>query len=1018
MKKSILLMLFALCLSWVSNGQTAIKGFVLTDNNEAVIGANVYAKQIPGEVFVGTISSIDGSFELVMPSYTDTLIISSIGYTSVTIALNGQTDLSIVLYEESTQLDEIVVVGYGIQKKRVSTGSISKLTAENIKGYQVQNVQSALEGQVSGLIVNEGSGQPGSSKSILIRGISTNGDNTPLYVVDGLQVSGIDNINPEDVESIDVLKDAASAAIYGARAANGVIIITTKKGGDGIGKISYEGYMSTSKPWQLPNMLSADEYIGITREKFANGNQLSALNSLGFPNQGDVTPNTNWMDQIFGSGSIKSHRLTASANNSYMSFEYWDEEGVIGGEKSSYERYALRINSNKEINSLITLGQNLYINRVDNQGIGINDAFGTVIADAFAYDPITEVFNENKQYGFEQSAWVQKEYINPLSRLFLSDNDGHSDQIVGNVYADIKITDEIKFHSDFGMDYSWWKWRNFTPDYRFHSAFVNVSNDVSQGFGFGQTYQFENYLNYSKRIDEHNFDVVLGTSYRENQFEQAGGSSSFIPDEVKFNDNWQNIDAGQDSTDLAFGSIGVDYKLISYYGRLLYNYDSKYLFTATLRRDGSSNFGQANRFGIFPSFSVGWVMSDEDFFNLGSVSFLKLRASWGVNGNDRIQPLAFASTIENVFTYPFGQEQTLNTGASLATPPNPNIRWEESVQIDLGVEFRLWNDKLTGELDVYKKNTKDLLMAQVIPGYIGATNNPISNLGEIENKGIELGLTFKHSIGDFRFRSSINYTTFKNTVVSVAGDSGFINGWSWPVRNTSITRMTEGFPVAHFVGYQTDGIFQSKEEVFSYINNEGDVYQPKADAGDLRFVDANGDGQINSDDITNIGNPWPDHIIGLSLGFDYKGFDFSAVFSTQIGHDIFRAYERSDITYSNYQRFWLDRWTPENPGNEIPRLVSNDPNNNQRPSDFYVEDGTFLRLRNLQIGYNLPDRLLDKINLTGLRVYLSGNNLFTVTNYNGFDPEIGSGNWILDTGIDKGFYPSNKTIGFGLKVTM
>ncbi|MGA0284452.1 MAG: SusC/RagA family TonB-linked outer membrane protein [Saprospiraceae bacterium] len=1011
----ILTIAFLLLLSSLLFSQERTIRGTITDAEDGLelIGATVMVKGTT----TGTITDYLGAYELSVPAGMDTLTISYTGYNLVDVAIDGRSVIDVSLSQASQLIDEVVVIGYGIQKKRVSTGSISKLSSEKLEGYQVQSVQTALEGQVSGLIVNSSSGQPGAGKSLLIRGVSTNGDNSPLYVVDGLQVNGIDNINPEDIESVDVLKDAASSAIYGARAANGVVIITTKKGGDK-GKITYEGFTSTSKPWKLPEMLSANDYISITREKFANGNQTAALNALGFPQVGQQTVSTNWMDVIFNDATLQSHRLTASAENLYLSLEYWDESGVVGGDKSNYKRYAARLNGTKDLNEYVTIGENLYINRVDNQTIGVNDAFGTVIADAFAYDPITDVYNPEKQYGFEQSDWVQKEYVNPLSRLFLANNSGHSDQIVGNIYAEIKPMEGLTFRSDFGMDYSWFKFRSFTPDYRYHNAFVNVDNDVAQGYGFFQTTQVENYATYTKQIDKHDFNIVLGTSYRQSISENAGGSTSNIPDEVKFDDNWQNVNAGQDSLDLSYGGVGVDYKLLSYYGRLIYSFDNKYLFTATLRRDGSSNFGEANRFGVFPSLSAGWVISDEDFFDVGAISFMKLRASWGINGNDRIAPLAYASTIENVFTYPFGINQSLNTGASLATPPNPNIKWEESVQLDIGLELRLWNDKLSAEIDYYKKNTTDLLMSQIIPGYIGATNNPISNLGEIQNTGIEVALNYRVSLGDLRLRTTLNYTTFDNTVINVAGDSGFLTGWSWPVRNTPITRMTEGFPVGHFVGYRTDGIFQSQEEVFSHLAANGDLLQPRAGAGDLRFVDMNGDGVINSDDITDIGSPWPDHIIGLSLGGDYKGFDFNIILSTQIGHDIFRAYERSDVTYTNYQTFWLDRWTSENTNTTYPRLVSNDPNNNQRPSDFYLEDGSFLRLRNLQIGYNLPERLVEKAKLQGLRVYLSANNLFTLTNYNGFDPEIGTSGWILDTGIDKGYYPSNKTIGFGLKVTM
>lgn len=1001
--------------------QRTITGFVKDKTGESLIGVSVVASSSGGvEILTGTSTGIDGDFSLEIPSSADNLAFSYIGYQTQTVSIGDQDVFDVVLLENTTQMDEVLVIGYGVQKKKVSTGAISRLSSDNLEGFKVQDVQSALEGQVSGLIVNESSGQPGAAKSLLIRGVSTNGDNSPLYIVDGMQVNSIDNINPGDIESVDVLKDAASSAIYGARAANGVVIITTRKGGGGtVGRITYEGFQSTSNPWKLPEMLSAEDYVRVTRNKFANGNQTQAIEALGFPQTADGLENTNWMDVIFNPATIQNHRLTATYNNVYVSLEYWDQNGVVGAEKSNYKRYAARLNATNDINRYFTIGENLYVNRTENQAIGVNDAFGTVIADAFAYDPLTAVYDEDGQYGFAQSKWVQKEYVNPLSRLFLANNNGHADQVLGNVYLDFKPIKGLKFRSDLGIDYSWYNFRSFTPDYAYHSAFVNVQNDVVQGYGFNESLQFENYLNYNRTFAEkHNFDFVLGTAYRQQRFEQAGGSTSSIPDAVKFLNNWQYLDAGQDTTDLSFGSASVDYALISYYGRVQYDFDNKYLFTATLRRDGSSNFGLNNRWGMFPSFSAGWVLSKEPFFNVAPVSYLKIRASWGINGNDRIAPLSYASTIQNVFTYSFGQSQSLLTGAALATPPNPNVKWEESVQLDLGMEVELFEGKWSAEFDYYKKNTKDLLMTQLIPGYVGATNNPVSNLGEIQNEGIEFGLTHRIEKRDFSLSARLNYTHFVNKVVAVAGETGFIPGWSWPVRNTPITRMSENLPVGHFVGYVADGIFANEAEVFTHLNAQGDLLQPKAKPGDIRFLDINGDGVINSDDITDIGNPWPDHIIGLSLNAKYKSFDFTGVVAAQLGHEIFRAYERSDVTFTNYQTFWLDNWSPENPNAEYPRLVSTDPNNNQRPSSFYVEDASFLRLRNLQVGYNVPNNLLSKLDLQSVRIYFSANNLITITGYKGFDPDIGTNGWILDTGIDKGYYPSNKTIGGGIKITM
>jgi TonB-linked SusC/RagA family outer membrane protein len=1021
MRSFIITLTMLLALLTGISAQTEVRGTVTDPAGEALIGVNVLVKEsATGAFLVGTTTEFDGTYSIKMPAGSDSLTFSYTGFKTLTISVGNRTQVDVVMNEEYTQLEEIIVVGYGVQKKKVATGAISKISTENLEGFKVQNVQSALEGQVTGLIVNESSGQPGAAKSLLIRGISTNGDNSPLFIVDGLQVSGIDNISPGDIESVDVLKDAASSAIYGARAANGVVIITTKKGRDeDRGEISYEGFYSTSTPWKLPEMLSAEDYVLLTREKYQNGGQLGTLEALGFPKTADQTENTRWMEEIFASAPVQNHRLTANLKNVYIAGEYWDEEGVIGAEKSSYKRYALRLNAGRKINDFIGIGNNFYVNRTENQNIGVNDAFGTIIADAFAYDPLTPLYDENKDYGFAQSKWVQKEYINPLSRLFLANNRGHADQVLGNVYLDITPLKGLTFRSDLGIDYYWYNFRSFTPDYNFHSAFVNVENDISQGYGFSESIQFENYVNYSKTFaDLHNFDIVAGTAYRESRGEWAGGSSSSIPDAVKFLNNWQYINSGQDTTDLAYGAANVDYALISYYGRVRYDYANKYLFTATLRRDGSSNFGENNRWGMFPSFSAGWVLSKERFFRFRPISFLKLRASWGLNGNDRIAPLSYAATIENVFNYPFGLNQSLFTGAALATPPNPNIKWEESEQLDIGLEMELFEGLINAELGYYKKNTKDLLMSQIIPGYVGATNNPISNLGEIENQGVEASISHRLVRKNFSMTTRLNYTHFTNTVIDVAGDAGFLTGWGWPVRNTPITRMSEGFPVGHFVGYMSDGIFQNNSEVAAHVNDLGQPLQPNARPGDLRFLDINEDGVLNTDDITDIGSPWPDHIFGLSINIQYKGFDLSGILAAQLGHEIFRAYERSDISFTNYQTSWLERWRPEAQSDKYPRLVSNDPNGNQRPSSFYVEDASFLRLRNLQIGYSLPSSLLAKARLSGLRIYFTANNLFTLTGYTGFDPDIGTNGWILDTGIDKGFYPSNKTIGGGIKITM
>jgi TonB-dependent starch-binding outer membrane protein SusC len=1014
-----LLLLFFMCIPFFLSAQTGtIRGKVVDANTgQALMGTSL---QVVG-TNTGAITDENGEFAIANQKTPINIEITYVGYDKKTLTITNYNPVKISLNEILNQFDELVVVGYGRQKKKVSTGSVAKIESKQLEGIALPDVSSTMEGQMAGIIVNESSGQPGASKTLLIRGVSTNGDNTPLYIVDGVQVGNIDNINPNDVESIDVLKDAASSAIYGARAANGVVIITTKSGsGSDIGTFTYAMSYLNSRPWKVPEMLGSEDYVMLTREKYENGGQSVGLNRLDFPKVGDpLIHNTNWMEEIFNPAKLINHRVTASLKNSYISLDYWDQNGVIGGEKSNYKRYAFRVNSTKEIKDFITIGNSLYLNRTDNNNIGTNNAFGGIQSDAFAYDPITPVYDPDAQFGFAQSPWIQKEYINPMSREFLINGDGKSDQILGNIYLQINPIEGLTIKTDLGIDANWYDFRSFTPAYKLHPTAQNLTNDVYQGSGNSQGIQWENTINYNKTFKEkHNFDVLLGTTYRNNQFRQVGGSTSNIPVDAEFNPNFQYLDAGVDTLDLTYGSANVEYYLISTFGRLIYNYDEKYLFTGTIRRDGSSNFGENNRFGIFPSASAGWVVNKEDFFDLDHVDFLKVRASWGVNGSDRISPLSYVTRVQNVYTYSLGNtNQVLNNGTALAGPPNPNVKWEESEQIDFGVEMSLFNNKLSVELDWYQKTTKDLLMEQNIPGYIGATNNPISNLGEIRNRGIEASLGYQTRFRAIKINTNLNYTHFKNEVTRVAGDAGFLNGWSWPVRNTPISRMSEGYAVGHFIGYKTDGIFQTEEEIDNHVNSEGDLLQPKAVPGDIKFVDRNGDGEINSDDLGNIGNPWPKHIIGLSLNLEYKGFYLNTILNTQIGHQIYRTYERSDITFSNYQTFWLDRWTEDNPSEDMPRLSSTDLNNNQRPSDFYVEDGTFLRLRNLQIGWNVPKDWLAKAKIQNLKVYMTGTNLLTLTNYRGFDPDIGTNGWILDTGIDKGFYPNNISIGGGLNIT-
>ena len=961
----------------------------------------------------GTTTDIDGKFTIDAKSGA-VLRISYTGYTEKVVTVTEERYLEIELESDISQLEEVVVIGYGKQKKKVSTGAISTIGSDGIEGYQVPDVQSALDGQVSGVIVNASSGQPGTGKNIFIRGISTNGDNSPLYVVDGFVGADIENINPSDIESIDVLKDAASTAIYGARAANGVVIVTTKTGEGGDPRLTYEAYYASSDVWRMPQMLNGDEYVEIIREKYANNGATPPDN---FPTSGEGQPNTNWMDAVFNSAPTQSHRLSALFGGSYLSFEYWNQEGIVGGEKSNFQRFNVRLNGNKKFRDWITFRYVFNVTRKENRNIGVNNPFGSVLADAFYIDPITPLFDVNNpdplKYGFAQSEWG---HVNPLSRLFLDNANNHSDHALGQINLIVEPIKGLKFNSMVGAQSFWFRYDFFTPDYNFTPIFASNNITYGEGSGNGINLQVENFVNYKLEKGQHDFDFVLGTSYQETSFERADASTLDISAGVKFDENFRLLNNIADSLDRVTGFRAVDYRIVSTYFRFIYDYGEKYLFSATIRRDGSSNFGPNNRFGVFPAFSLGWVLSEESFFPRNTaLNFLKFRSSWGINGSDRIAPLSYEALIVPGAAYTFGNNENVTTGATVETLPNPNIKWEESVQFDFGIDASFFDSRLSVVFDYFKKTTRDLLGSQIIPRYTGVTSDPITNLGEFTNQGIELGISYRQNFRGLRFVGSLNYTTFINEVTRIPGSTQQINGTNWPVRNTFITRMEEGEPVGHFVGYTTLGIFQSEAEIVAHANEDGELLQPDAQPGDLILEDTNGDGVINTDDFSKIGSPWPDHVIGLNLSFEYKGFDFSALFSTQIGHDIFRSYESTTLRV-NYQDFWLDRWTPENPDTDIPRVTTQ--GSNLLQSDFYVEDASFLRLRNLQVGYTVSDELLEKIGLNSIRIYFTANNLLTLTGYRGFDPEVGTNNGVLDTGIDRISYPVARTLGGGIKITL
>lgn len=1013
-------LILLLLLGSTAIAQSTVTGKVTDTKGESLPGVSVSLKGTS----TGVISDADGGYSISAPA-DGTLVFSFIGFKAIEIAIGGRSIINTQLEEDVTSLDEVVVIGYGVQKKSVATASISKVDAKQLEGFSVARVDRMLQGQVSGAIIKPNSNQPGAGLSIILRGPGTHMDTSPLIVVDGMTANDgvLASLNPSDIESIQILKDGASTAIYGARSANGIIMVTTKKAKNGEARISYSGYYGMQQVWKEPEVLNAKEYVTLIREKYANGG--STLPST-FPTEDNIPTNSNWIGKVFEPSSTQTHNLSINKGTEngtlYAALSYFDQRGVIAPSKSNARRISTRINTEQKINNVFAFGENLYFQHSTNETIGDNNIFGSPLSEAFVYDPITPFYDENGTFGYAQSPYVQKEYMSPLSQIFITNTSTNQNSLLGNVFFKISPIKGLTFKTDVGVDYNAYSGNGFTPSYHLFDTngnqltLMNEMNDINEYTTKVFIWQWENYATYTRSFGKHNGEVTVGTTFRERNENGFGANSSGIPEESQFDPAFQVINATPDSLRRSSSYNGVRDALASFFGRVIYNYDERYLLTLTVRRDGSTKFGENYRYGTFPSISAGWIVSKESFWNFEAINFFKFRASYGVNGSDRIPSLGYRSLIAVTGAYPFGKPGTpiINNGQSLTKLDNPNLRWEESHQLDIGIELGLLNDQLTLEMDFYNKTTSGLLMQETVPDYVG--NNPgDGNVGEIVNRGIEVEANYKTTFfNNIKFGVGLNVTTLRNRVTKVTGN-GYIEGYTLPIRNFNLTRMEVGHPVGYFRGYQTNGIFNSEDEVFSYINSEGNLIQPDAEAGDIRFVDVNKDGVIDANDITQIGNPWPSVMLGLNLSIGYKGFDIRALFTSSLGFEIYRAYERQDVPLNNYSREWLGRWTESNPDASYPRLTTNDLNNNSRASDFYLEDGSFVRLKNLQIGYTVPGSLLKRVGFQSLRIYSSFDNLWTITGYSGFDPEIGGG--ILNNSIDQGFYPQMKTVGVGLNLT-
>ncbi|MFM1878268.1 MAG: hypothetical protein RLZZ241_1134 [Bacteroidota bacterium] len=997
---------FLLAWSLVVQGQNFQIDGVVRDvtTNEPLPGVNV---MVQGKS-LGTATDFDGNFVLNGLTSGDIINFSYLGYTPYSFPVRQSQSLVVLLQEDVNALEEVVVIGYGTQTKKELTGAVAVVGSETIEELNPTRIEQALQGQVAGVQITSESGSPGSASNIRIRGISTNGDNRPLILVDGNVIEDLSVVNPGDIESINVLKDA-TAGIYGVRAANGVILITTKTGRKNTSfKFSYDGWGGIQQTSRRIPVLNAFEYAVLINEAFVAGG-----GAVPFPNLVGLGLGTDWQNQVFENAPIMNHNITASGGSQKSSYSFGasllDQDGIVGGSKSNFKRATLRMNFNSEPIKGLNITSNVLYTRTNRSTLA-EGGLGSVLFNALNNAPTFAVRDGSGLYTLAEG--LGNEVINPLAQIENTYNDTDVDRISGKIGGSLGLLEGLKLESNFQFNYAEVNSLAFFPNAFYGSGKVfNVDrNFVVDSKNIFRDYTWDTFLNYANDFGEdQRFTATLGMSAFRTSGQFSGSTGFNIPDNSYAN---ASIENASDVIDNYINTVGkFDSRLLSYFLRLQHSIKDRYLMSLVLRRDGSTAFGPRNKFGYFPSGSLGWIMSDEAFLkDSKAIDFFKIRASYGIVGNDRIAANAFRSVLSGEGAYVFNNE--LQFGKAVGALSNPEIQWEEQKTLDIGVDLRLWNDHISVTADYFKKRTEDLLVSPPVSGILGATapgsGSPVVNAGTVENRGFEFAIGYEtapEAVLDFGI--NYNITFLKNEVISVNNGVGFIPGGSFGVGQDPPARMEDGLPLGYFYGLQTDGIFQNQAEVDAHAE------QANSGPGDLRFVDQNGDNIIDSNDRTFIGSPIPDATMGLNINFGYKQWDFTAYAFASVGNEIVRNYERNQPLV-NRSIYTLNRWVGEGSSIENPRLTVG-ATSNTLFSDYFVEDGSFVRMQNAQIGYTFTNTFNDKLGIDKLRIYLSGNNLFTLTEYRGYDPAASSGAPI-GAGIDPGFYPVPRTYLLGVNL--
>ena len=1028
MKNYILGLFLALGTVSIHSQKITISGVISDKDGSEMPGVNV----IVTGTSEGVTSDINGKYSINTEN-TESLQLdfSFIGYEKQTVLVAGRTTIDITINEISKSLDEYVVVGYGKTTVKELTGATAKIKGENVEKLNIARMDQALQGQVAGVAINTNSGSPGSSSSIRIRGLSTFGDNDPLILVDGVvyDSEGLNALNPSDIESINVLKDA-TAGIYGVRAANGVIIVETKKGSrNSKPKFEVSTYYGMQETTKKLNLLTASQYAVIKNQMHLNGGDPRP-----FQNEA-LGIGTNWQDTIFQRAPLASYNLgiTGGTENSTYSIggSYYSQDGIVGGAKANFERYNGRVNVTTDLSEKLTLSS-IFLFTHESRSTLPENGIGSVLyntINAFPTDPVIE--NDHYSYLEEVS-----DIINPVAQIINTHNQALVNKLVGKQELGYKFNEDFTFTNRLSYNYALVDNKSFSPLAWFgpgkyantaanadldpvlveiaDSTFIERGASVYEQRATYLDLNYEGFINYNHVFNnDHNVKATLGTSVFKRRGEVLNGTAYNIPNNsIDFADISANLAPGGFLNNV--GSYEFEERLLSTFLRAEYNYQYKYLLSAIIRRDGSTKFGENNRFGFFPTVSGGWIISDEDFYNSKTFNFLKLRTSYGVSGNDQISNFAYRALLDGEGVYVFND--IITSGVALGRAANPDLKWETTRQLNIGLDMELFK-AIDVTMNFFTKNTYNLLFQPDVSGVLGSYgpggSPPIINAGDVSNKGFELELGYQSdSKRELKYNVNLNLTTIKNQVMKVPEGVDFIPGANFGVGGNVATRFEVGNSIGYFHGYQTNGIFQNQEQI-----DNADVTQEGAQPGDLIFVDQNGDGIISfNDDLdkTNIGSAIPKLNIGFAFSLNYKGFDISTNMYAALGQQIIRNFERQQ-PYANQMSYVYGRWSGENTSNEHPRVTTGATRNTVF-SDYFVEDGSFLRCRNLQVGYTLPKKFTQKFKTESIRFYVSTNNLFTITNYQGYDPDIGATTGTLSAGVDYGFYPQAKTIMGGLIV--